>query len=221
MMIENRPFFSSWSGGKDSALALYYALRQGGQAKVLLTMFTEKGDRSRSHGLSLKLLTEQAKSLNIPLMTQKASWDNYEAQFVSALKKLSPEVKTGVFGDIDIQEHRLWVERVCSSADIQAYHPLWKKNRRDLLNELIEVGFKAMIITVKEGILEKEFLGKIIDFPLIERLEKLGIDACGEAGEFHTIVFDGPIFSSPLQLELYGQVFKSGYWFQDLGVKTC
>lgn len=221
-MVYNQPFFCSWSGGKDSALALYYALREGGQAKALFTMFTENGDRSRSHGLSRQLINEQAKALKIPLQTKEASWNDYEAQFLTGLSNFQRrDIKTGVFGDIDIETHRLWVERVCSSAEVKAYHPLWKKNRRDLLMELIDLGFKAMIVTVKDGVLDKGFLGQILDYRLINELEELGIDACGEAGEFHTVVFDGPIFSFPLQLDLEDQVLKSGYWFQDIKVKFC
>lgn len=212
-------FFCSWSGGKDSCLALYYAIREGGNPGKLLTMLIGDGERSRSHGLPLNLLKKQSLSLNIPLITRATSWEDYEENFVSILRKIKREgITAGVFGDIDLEEHRVWVEKVCARVDIKPYLPLWKKPRRRLLEDFIESGFKATIVAVKDGVLDRRFLGEVLDLTLIEDLENEGVDASGEEGEFHTVVTDGPIFSFEISLKKKEQVFSNGYWFQNVEV---
>jgi diphthine-ammonia ligase len=213
-------FFSSWSGGKDSCLALYHAIQNGGIPKALLTMMTEGKERSRSHGLSIEVFRSQASSLGIPLVPRSSSWADYEETFLSAAHEFRKEgVEYGVFGDIDLEPHLEWVKRVCASASIQAYEPLWKRDRSELLNEFLSLGFKAMIIAVKQGTLDNDFLGKTLDHQLIDNMKKIGIDASGEKGEYHTVVFDGPIFSSPFQLEKGRQVIMDGYGFLDVSVR--
>lgn len=212
-------FFSSWSGGKDSCLALYHAIQNGGIPKALLTIMTEGKERSRSHGLSIEVLRSQASSLGIPLVPRSSSWVDYEETFLSAAHEFRKEgVEYGVFGDIDLEPHLEWVKRVCASASIQAYEPLWKRDRSELLNEFLSLGFKAMIIAVKQGTLDNDFLGKILDHQVIDNMREIGIDASGEKGEYHTVVFDGPIFSSPVTLEKGQQVIKDGYGFLDVSV---
>lgn len=217
MLIKDCPFFCSWSGGKDSCLALYRAIQEGGQPRLLLTMLTEDGERSRSHGLPVSLIRKQALALGIPLVVRTASWDDYEATFISALCDFKKKgIEAGVFGDIDINAHREWVERTCSLATVQSYHPLWKKVRRDLLEELLEVGFKATIIAVKEGVLDRRFLGQVLHGDVITEIESAGVDASGERGEYHTVVTNGPIFSSEIHLKKKEQVLRDGYWFLDV-----
>jgi uncharacterized protein (TIGR00290 family) len=213
-------FFCSWSGGKDSCLALYRAIKEGGRPRLLLTMLTEGNERSRSHGLPVNLIQKQASALGIPLVTRAATWDSYEREFISALREIKKEeIAVGVFGDIDLEDHRKWVERVCASAAIQPYHPLWKKERHDLLKELLEAGFTAMIVAAKDGVLDKRFLGRTINEDVIKDIVGEGIDASGEGGEYHTVVIDGPIFSHPINLEMGDQVLRDGYWFIDVSVK--
>ena len=216
----NLSFFSSWSGGKDSCLALYYALKEGGKAKKLLTMLIDNGQKSRSHGLSLNLLEKQAESLSIPLITANTSWDNYESNFKKMLKKLKKQgITTGIFGDIDLAEHREWVERVCSEENLKAKLPLWKMGRREVMEKFIELGFEAEIIVIKEEKLSKDFLGKKLTFDLIDKLEKNNVDVCGENGEFHTVVLDGPIFSKKVNIKRKNIVKNKGYIFQNIEAK--
>lgn len=220
MKIENRNFFCSWSGGKDSCLALYKAIKEGGYPLRLLTMLVENGERSRSHGLHLEILKAQASSLNIPLITGATSWHNYEKTFISLLEKINSEgIRVGVFGDIDIEDHRKWVKRVCETVGVEAYHPLWKKPRMELLEEFIDEGFKAVIIAIKDDLLDKSFLGKVLDFDLIKEIEKQGVDPSGEEGEYHTVVIDGPIFSYQIPFKMDEQILSSGYWFQNISIK--
>ncbi|MGI9953087.1 diphthine--ammonia ligase [Moorellaceae bacterium AZ2] len=221
MSIKGLPFFCSWSGGKDSCLALYYAIREGGKPRALFTTLAEGGDKTRAHGLSLDLLHSQSAAMGIPLVTRATSWEDYTTVFISAIRQLKEEgIKAGVFGDIDLEVHREWVEKTCSSAGIFPFLPLWKKPRRELLRELLELGFKATIIAVKDGVLDKSFLGRTLDVELIGTIEKSGVDPMGEQGEFHTVVTDGPIFSFPLFLEMESQVLCDGYWFQQVRVAS-
>ena len=215
--IHDEPFFCSWSGGKDSCLALYHAVQHGGRPQCLLTMMAEDGMKSRSHGLPKTLIQEQARSLGVPIVFRSASWENYEAVFVSALHEFREKgIEGGVFGDIDIDSHREWVKRVCALADIRPFHPLWKRERRELLAEFVDLGFKATIVVLKSNKLGKEFLGKTIDRKTIAELEKAGVDASGELGEYHTVVTAGPMFSSGILLKRKGQLLHDGYWFLEV-----
>jgi diphthine-ammonia ligase len=212
--IRNQPFFCSWSGGKDSCLSLYHAIQHGGRPHYLLTMMAEDGTHSRSHGLSKPLLEQQARSLGIPIVFRSASWEAYETVFMTALHEFRQKgIGTGVFGDIHIDSHREWVRRVCALEDITPFHPLWKRDRRELLHEFIALGFKASIVALKGDRLDKTFLGKTINMETIGELEKAGVDASGELGEYHTVLTDGPIFSSQIALTRKRQVQHGDYWF--------
>jgi uncharacterized protein (TIGR00290 family) len=217
MFEKGARFFCSWSGGKDSCLALHRALKAGSGPCVLLTMMTDAGDRSRSHGLSEALLREQASCLGLPIALHPASWTGYEGIFISAVRGLKDTgISHGVFGDIDLEEHREWVERVCTTAGVSAHEPLWKGRRRDLLREFIDSGFAATIVAVRDGTLPDEFLGRRIDWDLVDDLEAAGVDASGERGEYHTVVTDGPIFGRPLEIESRARIVRDGYRFLDV-----
>jgi diphthine-ammonia ligase len=219
MGTESCHFFCSWSGGKDSCLALYRSLKAGGKPRLLLTMLTENGERSRSHGLCIDLVRKQAAALKIPLVTRSASWDNYENVFISALDGFAADgIGSGVFGDIDIDDHRRWVEKVCRRAGIQPCFPLWKEKRKELLLEFINEGFKATIVAVRDGVLDRSFLGRVLDEDTVKEIEEAGVDASGEEGEFHTVVTDGPVFSFRIDLKPGEQYLYEGCWFQDVSV---
>lgn len=162
-------------------------------------MIDETGKHSRSHGLSPETIKAQALSLGIPLRTADASWDSYETQFKKQISLFKNEqILHGVFGDIDLEPHREWVTRVCSETGITAHLPLWKEKRRNLVVEFLDTGFKAVIVVVNRTKMPQRFLGRTIDRQLIEELEAIGVDACGENGEFHTMVYDGPLFKKKL-----------------------
>lgn len=212
--ISDRPFFCSWSGGKDSCLALYHAIQNGGKAHSLLTILSEDGGTSHSHALPKSLIEEQAGSLGLQPVFRSASWQQYEVEFISALHEFKKSgIEVGVFGDIDVDSHREWVRRVCDVAGIAPVHPLWKRDRRELLEEFIGLGFRAQIVAINEQKLDKSFLGKIIQAQTITEMEEAGIDPSGELGEYHTVVTDGPIFSSQVQIKPAGQHHHEGYWF--------
>jgi len=212
--------FSSWSGGKDSCLALYRAECGGLRIPYLFTMIEEGGQRSRSHGLRNSLLQAQANAMGKTWEYRSATWGDYETEFLAYLHQKKEQGLThGVFGDIDLQAHRDWVERVCQTEDIQALLPLWQESRRDLIREFVRAGFVALIVTLDSERVPERFLGCAFTEDLIEEFEAMGLDACGENGEFHTVVLDGPIFRTPIQVQT-GQVHKIGKYRQlDLIVK--
>ncbi|OGD13798.1 adenosine nucleotide hydrolase [Candidatus Atribacteria bacterium RBG_19FT_COMBO_35_14] len=218
--MNNKTFFCSWSGGKDSCLSMYYALKQVGIPKRLITMLIENGERSMSHGLSLNLLKKQSESLNIYLSTYATSWEDYEIKFITALKEIKESgINIGVFGDIDIEDHKKWVKKVCNKTNILEYLPLWKKLRRKIVQEFIDDGFKAIIVAVKDKLLDKELLGRELDKSLIRILGKKGVDLAGENGEYHTMVTGGPIFKNDIEYKLEEKIFFNGYWFQNVSVE--
>jgi diphthine-ammonia ligase len=217
--IKDRHFFCSWSGGKDSCLALYQAMQSGGKPEALLTVLSEDGLTSRSHALPKSVIEVQAKRLGLQAVFRSATWHQYEEEFISALREFKKNgIEVGVFGDIDVEPHREWVQRVCAIAGIQAIHPLWQRDRRELLEEFIGLGFKARIIVLNEQMLDKSFLGKFIDARTISEMEKAGIDPPGELGEYHTVVTEGPIFSSKIEIKTSGVHNHEGYWFLNVGL---
>jgi uncharacterized protein (TIGR00290 family) len=188
-------FFASWSGGKDSCLALHRMIRARHPCTSLFTMIDESGKHSRSHGLYPDALAAQAKAMGIPILMTRASWEGYEAQFKKNAEVFKAQgVLHGAFGDIDLEPHREWVERICTESGLIAHEPLWYGARRELVNEFISAGFRAVIIVVDTNQMPIKFLGREIDDGLVGELEAIGVDACGENGEFHTFVYDGPLF---------------------------
>ena len=129
-----KPAFVSWSGGKDCCLVLHQALQEGLEIKYLANMLTEDGAHSRTHGLSSEVLDLQSRALGIPLLQRRATWDGYEEEFKRLLGSLKLEgIDDGVFGDIDMDEHREWVERVCRAEGVTAHLPLWGLDQNEAI----------------------------------------------------------------------------------------
>jgi len=182
-------------------------------------MFTEDHERSRSHGLPRNVLEAHAASIGIPLLSAAASWDDYEITFIELLETARRHGATAaVFGDIDIPRHREWEEKVCQRAGLTAILPLWQEDRMALLDEWWSKGFEARIVVAREGLVDRSYLGRVLDRPTSQELAASGVDPCGENGEFHTVVTGGPLFRWPIKLQLGEQVYRSGCWFQDVGV---
>lgn len=211
--LVNMKAFSSWSGGKESCLALYKAIRQGFEITCLLNLIDWQG-MSRSHGLRAELLKAQAESMGIPIVQRKTSWGEYESVFKKAVDDL--EVDGGVFGDIDVREHREWVERVCSEVGVESYLPLWGMGRREVANEFLGEGFEAIIIATRANILDESYIGCTLDEALIEDLSQNNIDVCGEGGEYHTLVLDGPIFKNRIDILEGEKILRGDKWFFDI-----
>ncbi|MFH1823744.1 MAG: diphthine--ammonia ligase [Candidatus Firestonebacteria bacterium] len=211
--------FCCWSGGKESALSLYRTIKNKNmKIDCLLNMISEDGKRSRTHGIKSTLLKLQSDIIGIPIIQRKTEWKTYEQEFKKTVSKLKTKgMITGIFGDIDLQEHRDWVERVCKELNIEPILPLWKEKRKKLLKEFIDVGFKAIVVATNSNFLGKKWLGRQIDNNLIKELASLkNIDMCGEKGEYHTFVYDGPIFKKPMKFITGKKILKDNHWFLEI-----
>lgn len=196
---------ASWSGGKDSCLALWRSQRAGLSVEFLLTALDETGLKARSHGVSKELLNDQGKSLGMRNEYISATWNDYEARFVEKLQYLAGQgVNRAIFGDIDLLPHREWEEMVCAKAGIEPCLPLWNENRLEMVSEFLSAGFRARVVCVDGRFLDESFVGVEFDGAFVESLPE-GVDPCGENGEFHTFVYDGPNFETPVKWESVGK----------------
>ena len=215
--------FVSWSGGKDCCQAGYRAIKEGCEIKYLLNMVTQDGQRSCSHGISSAWIRLQSEAMGIPVVQKTTTGDNYEAVFTDTLIKLREEgVDTGIFGDIDFGPHREWIERVCGKAGVTPVLPLWLGNQAEIAADFIKLGFKAVVVAIRSDLLGKEWLGREFDTGFLRDLAALNknITPCGEAGEFHTLVVDGPLFKKSVQIMEAGEVQRDNHWFLDIKKMT-
>jgi len=209
--------FVSWSGGKDSCLALDHARRAGYDVAVLLNMLAEDGKYSRSHGLRRSMLKAQADAMGAEILFGQTTWEDYEEVFLERLSFLkSRGFTTGVFGDIDLEGHRDWVERICRTAGLNAVLPLWNRDRDALLDDFLSSDYRATIVSVREDSLGREWLGRILDRVAVEAFRTADIDLSGENGEYHTFVFDGPSFKEPVLFKTGDIHDTQGYAFLEL-----
>lgn len=212
-------FISSFSGGKDSMLAVHRMVEAGHTCNGLITTTDNENIQSWVHNIDLTILKELACSLNMPFYPIGVNPDDYADDFKVALLKLKENVEYDaiVFGDIDIEEHREWCENLCREVNVRAIFPLWQEEREKLVLEFINAGYQAVIKKVMKDKLSKDFLSKQLDLNLIETLKKEDVDICGENGEYHTLVYDGPLFSKGLALS-YQDITENEYSY-DIGMK--
>ena len=156
----------------------------------------------------------------VPLASASTSWNDYETQFTAMLRRLRDDagIAAMVFGDIDLLPHRQWCQRVCANVGIACVHPLWLDAREPLLEEFLAAGFVTRLVAVQKGKLDPALLGRTIDAEILEEFRRAGIDLCGENGEYHSVVVDGPCFREPLDLREGERVLRDGYWFVDLAL---
>ena len=195
--------FFNWSAGKDSMLALYHILNDSSYSvEKLLTNINMKVDRISMHGVRVALLEQQTAALGIPLqkmiLPDEPSMIEYEDKMRATLKLLQHEqFSHSVFGDIFLEDLKKYREIQLGTIGMTAVFPLWKRNTLELIHEFLDLGFKAIVVCVNEKFLDKSFCGRIIDKNFINDLPE-NVDVCGENGEFHTFVFDGPLFKCPV-----------------------
>ena len=183
----------SWSGGKDSTLVLDRLRRQAVEVVGLLTMFSPETGTSRSHGLPRDLLAALADAHGLPLHVEHGTWADYEKQFKRVLGDLVQQgIECAAFGDIYLDDHRLWVERVCREVGCEALEPLWGENTATLAEEVLGRGFRPLVCTVRSDRLDASWLGQPLDRRFLDHLKERGVDPCGEQGEYHTVVVEGP-----------------------------
>ncbi|SDX60537.1 diphthine--ammonia ligase [Paenibacillus sp. CF384] len=215
--IVGRRFIASFSGGKDSALALYKAM-QVGEAIGLIVMLEEEGKRSRSHGMPPELIRAQADAIGLPLYTASASWADYEQAFISQLVQARERgAEVLVTGDIELTDYGCWQDEVSKKAGLELGMPLWQMDHLETVETFINLGFLSVVVTVNLSLGMRETdLGRMLDHEFVQELLDRGIDPCGEGGEFHTTVLDGPIFKSPITVRRCEMVRHGDYAFLPL-----
>ncbi len=204
---------SSWSGGKDSCLAYYKAIKAGYKIKHLLNFVSRESGRCCFHGIEKDLIKLQAEMVGIPL-TQKevtADMQEYEKEFKAAVSGFK-DIEAMVFGDIYLLDQMNWVERVCKEIGIRPIEPLWGIPTEEIVRDFIALGFKAIVVSCQAKLFGKEFIGRLIDNDFLNELKKQNICPCGENGEFHTLVIDGVIFKKRIEIEESETELKKGFW---------
>ena len=212
---------ASWSGGKESCFACYKAMLNGFEVSHLLN-FVSKEERCMSHGLDSKLILAQSEAIGIPMVQRKVTWKTYEQGFKRVIRELKRSgIEGAVFGDIsNIAGHEGWIDRVCSELDIKPIKPLWGSDPKQLLSNFVEEGFEALVVMVKADLFGKKWLGRKVDEAFVNDTlkfkKKMNIDLCGELGEYHTFVYDGPIFKKPIEILDFRKKLMEGYWLLDI-----
>ncbi|MTK69137.1 diphthine--ammonia ligase [Turicibacter sanguinis] len=210
-------FVMSYSCGKDSTLSLYRMIKAGHEPLALLITVDKKVCRSWFHGVPKHLLEEVSKSLNIPLLLVESIGDNYKETFEEALGKAKEQgAEACVFGDIDLEAHRTWCTDRCEAVGLEVVFPLWLEDREVLTHEFIDLGFTTVLKNVKLECLGEEFLGKVLTKELVEKIKATGSDACGENGEYHSFVYDGPLFSYPVSFEVGENILTETHGYLDI-----
>ena len=210
-----------WSGGKDSSMALRRALNDPSlKVEALLTTVTDGYDRISMHGVRRTLLEEQARRIGLPLeqvrILQHASNEHYEASMRELLLKYKARgVSRVIFGDLFLEDIRAYREKQLAQIGMRGVYPLWQLDTRKLAHQFIDDGFRAVLVCVDSNQLDPLFCGRDFDWPLLADLPA-DVDPCGERGEFHTFVYDGPLFSQPMQIVKGEVVERDGFWFCDL-----
>ncbi|MDD5495761.1 MAG: diphthine--ammonia ligase [Candidatus Omnitrophica bacterium] len=207
---------SLWSGGKDSCFAAYLARLKGHEIKALFNFTDSEAKGSLSHGLPSGIVRAQMGMTGFSYLQKAMPEKGYRREFKALIEEW--KVKEGidgiVFGDIYLEEHKDWIDEVCGELKVKSIMPLWGQNTMGLINEILKKGFRAVVVSVRADILGPEWLGVQVDDEFVKAVTARGdIDLCGEKGEYHTFVFDGPIFNKPVRFETGEKVLVDKHWF--------
>ncbi len=211
---------SAWSGGKDSCFAYYKAVKQSLDVVSLLT-FMESEKTSNFHAIRADLLDAQAKSIGVPLAKIVTHPKTYEKEFKSALLEFKAKGVQGlVTGDIyEVAGHEeRWLERVCGEVGLEPIRPLWQGDTKKIFEEFVAAGFKATVVRTRLDVLGEDWLGRELNGEFLREILKLkDVDPCGEGGEYHTVVTDGPVFRESVKLEETTKSSAGGYGHLEIG----
>ena len=215
IIIENMrgmKFIASYSGGKDSVLSIYRAVRAGLDPVGLITTYRTDAIYSWFHGMSEDLMQRASNSLAIPLTLIRTTGERYTFNFEEALVEACDRgVQVCVFGDIDVEAHLEWCTKRCENTGLTPYLPLWGEARKSVVYDFIDSGFSSVIKIVDTTRLPESFLGRTLTKETVDEIEQHGADICGENGEYHTFVYDGPLFSKKVDFSIKGQTMWDKY----------
>jgi diphthine-ammonia ligase len=205
----------SWTGGKDGCFACYNALSEGYDVSYLLSFRDMK--RSGSHEINPALLSAQSQAIGIPII--QTDFISYEQEFKNVIRNLK-ENGAGIAGAVfgHIKTHEELVVRICVDLDITLILPLWNRDSEQIITDFIDAGFEAIIVSANAGLFDKEWLGRKIDRKFVSDLRRFhkGVDSCGEFGEYHSFVIDGPVFKNRIRVLSSKKMLRDGYWFLDI-----
>ncbi len=219
--MKNNNVLMSWSGGKDSCLAFHEIKKEQKYCvAALLTTVTRDYDRISMHGVRRVLLEQQAACLGLPLhqilISKGASNEEYEAKMTEAFAEYREKgIDTVVFGDLFLEDIRAYRELFLARNKMHGLFPVWKRDTSAFIREFLDLGFQAVVTCVDSRVLDQSFAGRLIDQTFLSSLPA-EVDPCGENGEFHTFVFDGPDFSVPVKFSFGESVLRESFWFCDL-----
>jgi len=217
----SEPILFCWSGGKDSAMALHAVLQDTEmQITALLTTVTETYDRISMHGVRRELLIQQVQSIGLPLhevhIPPQCVNPVYEARMEEALRvHYDAGVRTVAFGDIFLEDLRVYREKTLARIGMTGLFPIWKRDTRELIRHFHSAGFRAITACVDPKVLDRSFAGRELDEQFFRDLPA-NVDPCGENGEFHTFAFDGPIFRKPIPIRAGEVIERDSFIYCDL-----
>lgn len=218
--------YFNWSTGKDSALALYKIVQDKEfEIGTLLTNVNGEFGRVSMHGLREELLDRQVKLIGLPLQKIQFPGDVTMSLYDKIMKEAMQEItsqnyKYSIFGDIFLEDLKAYRDKKLEEVNLKGVYPLWKKDTAAILKEFLDLGFKAITVCVNAKLLDESFVGRIIDQQFIDDLPE-DVDVCGENGEFHTFVFDGPIFKEPVLFEIGEKVLRTYKATKDTSEDNC
>ena len=222
----------NWSGGKDSSLALYRVMQEGQfDIRHLLTSLNTETDRISMHGVRRSMLEKQVEAIGFPLslleLPGQINMEEYDQLMHEKMKPFLAEgITHSIFGDIFLEDLKKYRDERLAAVGLEGYYPIWKRNTRELVEEFVSLGFKAIVVSIDGSKLDRSFAGRELDMDFVNDLPA-EVDPCGENGEFHSFVYAGPIFKSSFDFhrgEVVGKSYKLSketeeevtYWFQDL-----
>lgn len=216
-MKKAKNVIATWSGGKDSCFAAYKAVQMGYHLKLLVNTITSEFKRVGLHGTEDVLIQEQAKAIEIPLFQKAVTGFTYGEEFKKALGSKRYIADGVVFGDIFLDECKNRNEKISKELGFFSLEPLWGRKSIAILTDFIQSGFEAYIVSCQANLLGSEWVGRKIDTSFLADIQKLEtIDPCGENGEYHTFVTDGPLFKKKIVITQTAKLLKNGYWFLDI-----
>lgn len=206
-------YIASWSGGKDSCLACYLAIKKGINVSHLLHF-----DRPNNlHGVDPKMIRLQTELAGIPMVQRAVDSADFEREFKQTVGGLAKNgIKGMIFGDIYLEPHKEWVDRTCRELGIEAVEPLWGLKTENIIQDFIRLGFETIVASGDQKLIEKRFIGRKMDQEFIDYLKSRNLDVCGESGEFHTFVTGGPLFNGRIEIKSSGVTNRDGFWFLDV-----
>ncbi|HEX9021853.1 MAG TPA: diphthine--ammonia ligase [Nitrospirota bacterium] len=203
-------YIASWSGGKDSCFACYLAMKKGMGVSHLVHF-----DRPNNlHGVDPAMILLQAKLAGIPITQKRVASQDFEREFKETVGDLAQHGAKGmIFGDIYLEPHKEWVDRVCGELGIDPIEPLWGMKTEDIIEGFLKAGFETIVASGDQRLIDRKYIGRKMDGEFIEYLKSRNLDVCGESGEFHTFVTSGPLFKGKIVINDSEIVSRDGFWF--------